>query len=430
MKCAFIFRRDLRLYDDTGLNHALNECEEVIPIFIVDPRQMVSNPYKSEFASSFMVNSLIELDKELRERGSKLHVFYGEAEKVVSHLKNIDAIYVNEDYTPFSIQRDKKMKESAERNGMEFRSYEDYLLTSKTVFHHRNFTSFYNEVKKMKVREPETYEGKFGFRDSLGVDFLLSFKKVESPLFKGGRSEGLRLLNRNFNYSKRDFPAEDGSSRLSPHLKFGTISMREAYYNKSDNTEFIRELYWRDFYTLLAYYNPYVFGNCYRREFDYLDWENNVEYFNAWKEGRTGYPIVDAGMRALNVTGYINGRLRMITAFFLVKVLFIDWRWGERYFATKLIDYDPAVNNGNWQWVASTGVDYLFRVFNPWKQQEKFDPEAKFIKDWVEELRDYPPSVIHKLYERKVLGYPQPIVDWKERVEMVRGKFYELMEVS
>ncbi|MBP1357718.1 MAG: deoxyribodipyrimidine photo-lyase, partial [Sulfolobus sp.] len=346
------------------------------------------------------------------------------------HLKNIDTIYVNEDYTPFSIQRDKKMKESAERNGMEFRSYEDYLLTSKTVFHHRNFTSFYNEVKKMKVREPETYEGKFGVKDSLGVDFLLSFKKVESPLFSGGRSEGLKLLERNFDYSKRDFPADDGNSRLSPHLKFGTISMRETYYKKIDNTEFIRELYWRDFYTLLAYYNPYVFGNCYRREFDYLEWENNIEYFNAWKEGRTGYPIVDAGMRALNATGYINGRLRMITAFFLVKVLFVDWRWGEKYFATKLIDYDPAVNNGNWQWVSSTGVDYMFRVFNPWKQQEKFDPEAKFIKDWVEELRDYPPSVIHKLYERKVLGYPQPIVDWKERVEMVRSKFYELMKVS
>jgi len=427
VKCVFIFRRDLRLYDNTGLNHALNECEEVIPIFIADPRQMITNPYKSEYAVSFMVNSLMDLDEELRERGSKLHVYFGEAEKVVSHLKNIDAIYVNEDYTPFSISRDKKIRDYCERNGIEFKSYEDYLLTPKKLFHHKSFTPFYNEVRKLKVREPETYEGKFGKDDSLEVDFLLSFKKTESPLFNGGRKEGLRLLEREFDYSKRDYPSENGNSYLSPHLKFGTVSMREAYYKKLENEDFIRELYWRDFYTLLAYYNPYVFGNCYRREFDYLEWENNSEYFNAWKEGKTGYPIVDAGMRALNATGYINGRLRMITAFFLVKVLFVDWRLGEKYFATKLVDYDPAINNGNWQWVSSTGVDYIFRVFNPWKQQEKFDPEAKFIKDWVEELRDYPPSVIHSLYKTKVPGYPQPIVDWKERVELVREKFKELM---
>lgn len=426
MKCAFIFRRDLRLYDNTALNHALNECEEVTPIFIADPRQLISNPYKSEFAVSFMINSLVELDKELRVRRSKLHVYFGEAEKVVSHFKGIDAIYVNEDYTPFSISRDKKIKDYCESNGIEFKSYEDCLLTPKNLFHHRNFTSFYNEARKVKVREPETYEGKFGKQESLEVDFLLSFKKVESPLFKGGRREGLMLLDRKVDFRKRDYLSENGNSHLSPHLKFGTVSIREVYYKKIDDEEFIRQLYCRDFYTLLAYYNPHVFGNCYRREFDSIEWENNQEYFEAWKEGRTGYPIVDAGMRALNATGYINGRLRMITAFFLVKVLFIDWRLGERYFAIKLVDYDPAINNGNWQWVASTGVDYIFRVFNPWKQQEKFDPEAKFIKDWVEELRDYPPSVIHSLYKTKVPGYPKPIVDWKERVEMVRRRYMEV----
>ncbi|BFH73053.1 deoxyribodipyrimidine photo-lyase [Sulfurisphaera javensis] len=426
MRCAFIFRRDLRLYDNSGLNNAFNECEEVIPIFIADPRQLINNPYKSEFAVSFMINSLLELDSEIRRKGSKLHIFFGEAENVISNFRGVDAIYVNEDYTPFAITRDSNIKKVCENKGIEFKVFEDYLLTTKSIFHHKTFTSFYNDAKKLKVREPFTIEGKFGSIDSLSTDFLISFKKFESPLFQGGRKEALKLLERDIDYTKRDFPSENGNSHLSPHIKFGTVSIREVYYKKIYNEEFIRELYWRDFFTLLAYYNPYVFGNSFKKKYNYIQWDNNIEYFNAWKEGITGYPIIDAGMRALNSTGYINGRLRMIVAFFLVKVLFVDWRWGEKYFATKLVDYDPAINNGNWQWVASTGVDYTFRIFNPWKQQEKFDPEAKFIKDWVEELRDYPPSVIHSLDKRRVKGYPPPIVDWRERVNYVREKYRSL----
>ncbi|MBB5254164.1 cryptochrome/photolyase family protein [Sulfurisphaera ohwakuensis] len=432
MDCIFIFRRDLRLEDNTALNYALNECDRVIPVFIADPRQLINNPYKSEFAVSFMINSLLELDDELRKKGSRLNVFFGEAEKVVGRFFNkVDAIYVNKDYTPFSISRDEKIRSVCEENGIEFREYEDYLLTPKSLFHHKNFTSFYNEVKKIKVREPETMEGKFDAMDSsMSVDFLLTFKKIESPLFHGGRKEGLYLLHRNVDFSRRDYPAENNNFRLSPHLKFGTISIREAYYAQKNNEEFIRELYWRDFFTLLAYYNPYVFGHCYRKEYDNISWENNESYFEVWKEGRTGYPIIDAGMRMLNSTGYINGRVRMLVAFFLVKVLFVDWRWGERYFATKLVDYDPAINNGNWQWVASTGVDYVFRVFNPWKQQEKFDPEAKFIKEWVEELKDVPSSIIHSIYRTKVPGYPSPIVNWLERVNYVKSVYRSIKTVN
>nr|WP_286188976.1 deoxyribodipyrimidine photo-lyase [Sulfolobus sp. S-194] len=271
MDCIFIFRRDLRLEDNTALNHALNECDRVIPVFIADPRQLINNPYKSEFAVSFMINSLLELDVELRKkRRSKLNLFFGTTETVVSRFFNkVDSIYVNEDYTPFSISRDEKIRKVCEENGIEFKVYEDYLLTPKYLFRHKNFTSFYNEARKVKVREPETVEGKFDVvESSMDIDFLLTFKKIESPLFRGGRREGLYLLHRNLDFSRRDYQAENNNFRLSPHLKFGTISIREAYYTQKDNEEFIRELYWRDFFTLLAYHNPYVFGHCYRREYD------------------------------------------------------------------------------------------------------------------------------------------------------------------
>jgi len=426
VKCAFIFRRDLRIYDNTGLVEASYDCDEIIPLFIVDPRQMLHNNYKSEFASSFMINSLVELDAELRTKwDAKLNVFFGNAEEVIKKL-DVNAIYVNEDYTPFAIQRDEKMRENALSKGIKFLSFTDVLLSPKELKPTRSFSAFYKKALQYKVREPRDVRDGVNFtvmEDSMDVDFLKSFIKVESPLLKGGRSEGLKLIDRKVDFKRRDYPVEKNYTMLSPHLKFGTLSIRETYYKKRDDPAFIRELYWRDFYTLLAYYNPYIFGHCYRREFDSINWENNEEYFEAWKQGRTGYPIVDAAMRALNNSGFINGRLRMIVAFFLTKVLFVDWRWGEKYFATKLIDYDPAINNGNWQWVASTGTDYIFRVFDPWKQQEKFDPEAKFIKEWIEELRDYPPSVIHKVYEYNIPAYPKPIVDWRERVELVKRVF-------
>ena len=424
MKCAFIFRRDLRLYDNAGLNRALEECEVVYPLFIIDHRQMLSNPYKSEFAVAFMVDSLVQLDQELRSLGARLNVFYGQPDEVVARL-NVNAVYVNEDYTPFSRERDSRIAYACKSTGKEFRSFEDYLLTSKSVKPPLRFSAFYNRVKDLKVREPEgLVNGDLAEMSSLDVSVLKEFVKVRSPLFEGGRREGLKLLRREVDFSRRDYPAERNYTMLSPHIKFGTVSIREAYYGRGEK-EFRRELYWRDYFTLIAYYYPHVFGHSFRPECEGISWENNWDYYYAWTKGTTGYPIVDAAMRALNETGFINSRLRMIAAFFLVKVLFVDWRWGEKYFATKLVDYDPAVNNGNWQWVASTGVDYTFRVFNPWLQQEKFDPQAKFIKEWVEELKDVPPSRIHKHYLNPVEGYPRPMVDWKERVELVR-KAYEM----
>ncbi|AHC51514.1 deoxyribodipyrimidine photo-lyase [Sulfolobus acidocaldarius SUSAZ] len=426
MDCAVIFRRDLRLFDNTALVNAVYHCNKIYPIFIVDPRQMINNPYKSEFAATFLINSLVELDKEVN---GNLNVYYGYPENIVSKLDMVNAVFINEDYTPFAIQRDEKMKENALDKGIKFFSYPDVLLSAeeKKIKIGRSFTPFYTKVRELEVPKPQSVDKSINVErisNSLSTDFLLTFKKVESPLLKGGRPEGLMLLDREIDYSRKDYPAEKNYSMLSPHLKFGTVSPREVYHKKISDQAFTRQLYWRDFYTLLAYQNPYVFGHSFKTEYDKIKWENSEQYFNAWKNGMTGYPIIDAGMRALNTTGFINGRVRMLVAFFLTKVLFVDWRLGERYFATKLVDYDPAVNNGNWQWVASTGTDYIFRVFDPWKQQEKYDPEAKFIKDYVKELRDYPPSVIHKVYLHKITGYPSPILNWRERVEMVKQTYF------
>ncbi|MEM3329434.1 MAG: deoxyribodipyrimidine photo-lyase [Saccharolobus sp.] len=422
--CLFIFRRDLRLDDNTGLINAMSDCKEVIPAFILDPRQIEDNEYKSKFAEIFMINSLHELNDELKLKGGKLHVYKGIAEEVVNELiKEVDAVYLNEDYTPFSKMRDEKIAEYCKNKGIKLKTFEDYLLTSKDYFKdYKNFTSFYNSVRSKPVREPRPNIFTNYYKKSIGDEVDLP----ERQEGRGGRREGLYLLERakKINYDRRDYPAEDNVSFLSPHLKFGTISVREVYYNLKDNQKFIRQLYWRDFYTLLAYYNERVFYEPFKKEYKCIEWKNNQELFRAWTEGRTGYPIIDAGMRQLNSTGYMHNRIRLLTAFFLVKVLLIDWKIGEKYFATKLIDYDPAVNNGNWQWVASVGTDYIFRIFDPWKQQRTYDPEAKYIKKWVKELEPYDPEIIHNIYKYNLNNYPRPIVDWRIRVNIAK-KLYD-----
>ncbi|MEW9492140.1 MAG: deoxyribodipyrimidine photo-lyase [Candidatus Aramenus sulfurataquae] len=427
MLCAFVFRRDLRLDDNTGLISAMRECEQVAPIFVIDPRQVENNEYKSEKALTFMFNSLRELDQEIRDKGGKLFVFKGIAEEVIAKLLDkVEAVYLNEDYTPFSKMRDLAIAEACKRKGKAFRSFEDYLLTPKAEFKgFSNFTSFYNHVKGLKVREPVKNDYKNFFTGKLMEEAELP-EPQPAGRFKGGRKEGLYLVERakHIDYSRRDYPAEGNVSYLSPHLKFGTVSPREVYYALRENLAFTRQLFWRDFYTLLAYYNERVFQEPFKAKFKDIKWENDRVLFELWKRGKTGYPIVDAGMRELNNTGYMHNRVRMISAFLLTKVFLVDWRWGEKYFAQKLVDYDPSVNNGNWQWVASTGVDYTFRVFDPWKQQKKFDPNAKYIKTWVEELRDYPPHVIHEAYSREIPGYPRPVVDWRERVEKARELYF------
>ncbi len=225
----------------------------------------------------------------------------------------------------------------------------------------------------------------------------------------------------------------DATSRLSAHLKFGTCSVREVYYaivqQLSPEHPLLRQLYWRDFFTHIAFHYPHVFGKAFHPQYDNLVWDNNRGHFQRWAEGTTGFPIVDAGMRELNATGFMHNRVRMIVASFLTKDLHISWRWGERYFAQHLVDYDPAVNNGNWQWAASTGCDAqpYFRIFNPWLQQQKFDPDCQYIYRWIPELNGIPATIIHKWYSKHVdAPYPAPMLDHARESQIAKERYKNL----
>lgn len=449
-KVLFIFRRDLRLQDNTGLIEAASLSEAVIPCFIFDPRQIGStNKYKSDNCIQFMIESLQDLDKELKRAKSHLYIFKGKAHDVVRALiKNgeINAVFCNKDYTPFSIARDNAIKKICEKNNVEFHQYADLLLhdpdevTKKNGTPYQMFTPFFKYAySHLIVRKPKRYTKSLFYRGKIKNSFFIADSKRAKNNFiasHGGRVQGLKILKKidQFrDYEKlRNFPAMDATTHLSAHNKFGTVSIREVYYaiqkRLGSSHALIRELYWRDFFTYVAFHFPHVFGNSFKKQYEKLAWENNKKKFHAWCHGKTGFPLVDAGMRELNTTGYMHNRIRMITASFLVKDLHIDWRWGERYFAEKLIDYDPSVNNGNWQWVASTGCDAqpYFRIFNPWLQQKRFDAQCTYIKRWVPELEMVSSSVIHAWFKKAGTissDYPAPIIEHKHEAK-VSKKIY------
>ena len=322
----------------------------------------------------------------------------------------IDAVIVNRDYTPYSRQRDKTLEKVCKIGSIPFYSFDDALLhppeetLKKDGKPYTIFTPYFRNASKQEVLPPMQNRGTHYFRGSIPFAEdkpTLAELRVKNGLI-GGRSEALKLLTKLGSldqYGKlRDFPAEAYSTHLSPYLKFTVCSPREVYaaicHNLGPDHGLIRSLYWRDFFTSIAFFFPHVFKSAFHSKFDKLKWSNDREAFQRWCNGTTGFPLVDAGMREMNETGFMHNRVRMIAASFLIKDLHIDWRWGEKYFAQTLIDYDPAVNNGNWQWAASTGCDAqpYFRIFNPWTQQKKFDPECTYIKKWIAELRDFPPQ--------------------------------------
>jgi deoxyribodipyrimidine photo-lyase len=440
-----IFRRDLRLQDNTALISALKSADKVLPCFIFDSRQIENNDFKSAHCIQFMANSLRELDEALREKQAKLYFFHGIAEDIVEKLIKkipLEAIFINRDYTPFSLARDRNIEKICVQNKIDFHAYADALLHEpEQVYKADNepyhvFTAFYNKASTLMVAKPEKNLAVNYFVD----DVALEDKKILGKLLqtvnpdlavKGGRMEARALLKKVIklqNYQEvRNIPALDATTKLSAHNKFGTVSIREFHYivAKAFGTKhtLISEMYWRDFFTHIAFHYPRVFEGAFQKKFMDVKWENNKDFFQAWCEGRTGFPIVDAGMRELNATGYMHNRVRMIVGSFLTKDLHIDWRWGEKYFAQKLIDYDPAVNNGNWQWVAGTGCDAqpYFRIFNPWLQQKKYDPECVYIKRWVAELAGLAPKEIHNLEKSSSLkDYPLPIIN--HTIESQRAK--------
>ena len=447
-KSLFIFRRDLRLHDNTALNEALGLSKLVLPCFIFDPRQINPHPYQSKPALQFMMQSLLDLQQQLQASGGTLGLYHDTPEQVIQRLvveHKIEAVFINRDYTPFSQQRDHELALICQKleiplhisSGALLTEPEQAVKTDQTPY--KVFTAFYNNARQFPVTLPEALKNNHFLSpvSEFTIDQLdPAVTDINPAIMVGGRTQALTILEHIGDQSDylntRDFPAQDSTSKLSAHLKFGTCSVREVYYTIVEELgaehPLLRQLYWRDFFTHIAYHFPRVFGRPFLDKFAQLQWHNNRDYFNAWAEGRTGFPIVDAGMRELNTTGFMHNRLRMIVASFLVKDLHISWRWGERYFAQHLVDYDPCVNNGNWQWAASTGCDAqpYFRIFNPWLQQQKFDVDCQYIYHWIPELKSFPAKTIHQWDKKHQAGeYPAPIIDHAHESQLTKAWFKE-----
>lgn len=440
----FIFRRDLRLDDNTALIHALKDSHEVIPCFIFDPRQVSpKNEYRSTNCIQFMIESLQDLNATLEKKESQLYTFHGVAEKVLEELLkkiSIDAVYINNDYTPFSRLRDQALEKVCTKFNVNFYSFDDLVLVPPTeLFNKKNepykvFTPFFKAAAQRAIQQPLKNNFKNFYKKKINAPLIDLAKELTSrgTILKtknkslathGGTTKAWSIL-KNIGAFKNYKTTHDSptlpTTKLSAHLKFGTVSVRETFFALKNelgiNHPLIRQLYWRDFFTYIGWHFRHVFGHAFKKEYDALEWSWNKEHFKAWCTGSTGFPLVDAGMRQMNATGFMHNRVRMVVASFLTKDLHIDWREGEKYFAQQLVDYDPAVNNGNWQWCASTGADAqpYFRIFNPWEQQKRFDPQCEYIKTWVPELKIYSPKQIHNLCKETISSYPKPIVDHKK----------------
>lgn len=456
-RALHIFRRDLRLDDNTALNAALSSSKEVISCFIFNDTQVAPHPYRSVNGLAFMIESLEELGREIEAAGGELLVLHGAHHDIVArliHELSIDAVFFNMDYTPFSRTRDAAIFETCARLGVHCAHYSDALLVEPSEFGKDDgkpytvYTPFFKKASKLDVPRPTgRAKGTLSKAQYKGPrvtprDFWPENAAVKR-ISKGGRSNALGILEtlRNFTgyEEERNLPAVRGTTLLAPHNKFGTVSIREVYYAVVSALgvahTLIRELYWRDFFTHIAWHFPRVFGHAFNQQYDAIQWNEDEKMFTAWCEGRTGFPIVDAGMRELVTTGFMHNRVRMIVASFLVKDLHISWLRGEQFFAQHLTDYDPAVNNGSWQWAASTGCDAqpYFRIFNPWLQQKRFDPECTYIKTWVPELQQLRPSYIHTLYEDDItrsINYPPPIVEHSVQKIHAEEMFRECLKKS
>jgi deoxyribodipyrimidine photo-lyase len=402
----FLFRRDFRIHDNLAFNRLVAECgsggnKGIYPMFIFNPVQIYAknNPYFSNNCVQFMIESLDDLDKHI-------HVNYHESEGggsgtgdigvflELSKKYKIKTIAFNKDYSPFAIKRDHIITEWADKNGINIITEEDYTLYPMGTIQNNKgepykvFTPFYKKSLSIKVKPCVA-----GAKDINVVKHIKGFDKHryyeanEDIAVHGGRDKALARFKKIMTdyATTRDYPALDKTTRLSAYIKFGCVSIREVYYNYKNVKELQRELLWREFYANILYYFPHVLGNAFKEQYDNVKWTNNKEWFKRWCRGETGYVLVDAGMAQLNKTGWMHNRLRMITAMFLTKDLLIDWRWGEKYFATKLVDYDPASNNGGWQWSASTGTDAqpYFRIFNPELQLKRYDKDYEYIRTWI-----------------------------------------------
>jgi deoxyribodipyrimidine photo-lyase len=398
----FWFRRDLRLEDNTGLYHALKQGENVQPIFIFDRHILDQLEDRDDRRVSFIHVQLERLHAELRRHGSSLWTFYDTPIAVFKHLTethNVQGVFANRDYEPYARKRDKEIFDLLESKGIRFRAYKDHVIFDR------------DEVLKDDGTPYTVYTPYSKRWKAQLTDFFLEHYPSEACLDKlhATKTGGVRPLEemgferhpndwpsaevnedivRNYHLT-RDLPGVDGTTKISVHLRFGTVSVRKLTKLAIDlNQKWYNELIWREFYQSILWHFPHVVKGSFKPQYDRIQWLPDEAGFEAWCAGQTGYPIVDAGMRELNATGYMHNRVRMIVASFLTKDLLIDWRWGEAYFARKLLDFDLASNNGGWQWAAGSGVDAApyFRIFNPYNQTEKFDPDQRYIQRWVPEV--------------------------------------------
>ena len=407
-------RRDLRLDDNAALYHALKENASVVPLFIFDTAILDQLEDKSDRRVQFIHLEISHLKNLLRDQMADIIVKIGKPKEVWEKLTNeyeITSVYANHDFDPYAIDRDTMVSDLLTEKGIFFQTYKDHVIFEKSEvtkddglpytvytpysrkwkerlkpFHYKPYPTSKYLASFLQVKEvlPLPSLQDIGFHET---DFVFPPRMV--------RAETIKMYS-----TMRDFPSVLGTTHLGLHLRFGTLSVRRLLgYALDKNQTFVNELIWRDFYQQILWHFPRVVGHAFKKEYDMIEWQNDEVQYQQWCEGMTGYPLVDAGMRELNATGYMHNRVRMVVASFLSKHLLIDWRWGEAYFAAKLLDFDLAANNGGWQWAAGCGTDAApyFRVFSPTAQMEKFDPEKLYVKKWVPE---YGTS-----------AYPKPIVD-------------------
>ncbi len=404
--CIFWFRRDLRLNDNSGLYHALKN-NKVLPIYIFENNDSEENEDSKRL--HFIKNAIASLNIELQKQNSSLSIFHGnplDQFKSLIETYNIKAVYANHEYEPTTITRDKHVSDLLSSRSIPFLTFKDHVIFEKKEITKSDglpYTVFTPFMKTWKNKLSETVLQNYPSEVHL------------NNLYKSNNSSeyfGIEYENTSLSLPKidekiimhydntRNFPSIKGTTRLSAHIRYGTVSVRELVKKAIQLNEiWLNELIWREFYMMILFNFPHVEKGSFKKKYDSIKWINNENDFEKWCKGETGYPIVDAGMRELNATGFMHNRVRMIVASFLVKHLLIDWRWGEAYFASKLIDYDLSANNGGWQWASSSGCDAVpyFRIFNPYEQTKRFDTELKYIHKWVLDLNE--------------LSYPKPIVE-------------------
>ncbi|MDP4183751.1 MAG: deoxyribodipyrimidine photo-lyase [Bacteroidota bacterium] len=412
---VFWFRRDLRINDNAGLYAALNSGYRVLPIFVFDPDILDPLEDRDDPRVTFIYENLESLNEKLLTVESGLMVIHAKPQDAFQELSrdfNLKAVYTNTDYEPYAIKRDEQIRNYLNAKGISFFSFKDQVIFEKDEVVKPDRTPYTIYTPYSRKWKQQLNEKRLSVFDSekMSANFInLPPREIPSLRSLGFRRSNLEVKTVDLStemlssYDQlRNVPSKDATSHLSVHLRFGTISVREVVKKALPYESFLNELIWREFFMQILYHYPHIVSCSFKPDYDRIEWANDEEMFNRWCEGTTGFPLVDAGMRELNQTGTMHNRVRMVVASFLTKLLLIDWRWGEAYFARKLMDFELSSNNGNWQWAAGTGCDAapFFRIFSPEQQQFRFDPDEVYIRKWIPEYG--------------TANYPNPIIDIRE----------------